>query len=188
VKSCGHLLACAEQLRLRLDVTTRSSADPVDLGAQSDLIGAPVSKAEAVMLDYQALWFAADDQAGQRKKERAVPGATWLATMSLGLLRLTGDGRTAQATLWHQLPGAKVMLWPLWRQPLGGQAVQALIEHPAIVPIARPERNQRASDITVRNASWGRLGIMGVYAATRIRAEGQKGQRVLTPISVRVVN
>jgi hypothetical protein len=141
---------------------------------------------KALMLDYQALWFAADDQAGKRQQERGVPGATWLATMSLRLLRLTGNGHTAQATLWHQMRGRNVMLWPLWRQPLGTQAVQALIEHPAIVPVPQPDGKRGASEVAVRNASWRRLGIMGVYAATRIRAEGQKSQRVLTPIPVRV--
>jgi hypothetical protein len=140
---------------------------------------------KALMLDYQALWFAADDPAGQGRQERGVPGATWLATMSLRLLRLTGDGQTAHATLWHQMGSRKMMLWPLWREPLGIQAVQALIEHPAIAPATQPDGKQSASDVAVRTASWRRLGVMNVYAATRIRAEGQKSQRFLTPIPVR---
>lgn len=147
-----------------------------------------VPETKALMLDYQAMWYAADDPAGQRGQERGVPGAIWLATMSLGLLRLTGSSHSARATLWHQLDARGVMLWPLWRLPLTMQAVQALIEHPAIVLAAQQNGLHGAPAVAVRNGSWRCLGVIGVYAATRIRAEGQKSQRVLTPIPVRATD
>lgn len=141
-----------------------------------------------LMLDYQALRFAADHERGKRGEERGVPGATWLATMSLKALRLTGDGHSARATLWHQAGARQVMIWPLWRQPLGIPAAQALIEHPAIVPVAQPTSELQGAEVAVRATAWQRLGIIGVYAATRIRAEGQKSQRALTPIPIRVTD
>jgi hypothetical protein len=144
-----------------------------------------VPGSKPLMLDYQASWYAADDPAGQRGQERGVPGATWLATMALSLLRLTGDSNSARSTLWHRLGDRQVMLWPLWRQPLSASSVQALIEHPMISPVQLPDE-QDDGKITVRPAGWRCLGILGVYAAARMRAEGQKSQRVLTPSPVRV--
>jgi hypothetical protein len=143
---------------------------------------------KALMLDDQAMWYAADDAAGQRGQERGVPGAIWLATMSLRLMRLTGDGHSAHGTLWHRAGGRQVMLWPLWRQPLGKHGAQALIEHPAIVPVTPADSEQGAAEVTVRNSGWRCLGILGVYGAQRVRAPGQKSQRVLTPVPVRVID
>lgn len=65
-------------------------------------------------------------------KNLGVPGATWLALMSVPQMRLTGDGTYQRATLFQRpARGRETMVWPLWRRPLAVAAVRALIEHPA---------------------------------------------------------
>lgn len=127
-------------------------------------------------LDHHVISSAADDPLGRTGTESGVPGATWLATMALPLLRVAGDGQHVTATLWHRAGRRTVMLWPLWRQPLDAPAVQALIEHPCLVP----------TDPTpaVHRANWPALGIFGVYGAERLRVPGQQYLRVLAPIPV----
>jgi hypothetical protein len=127
-------------------------------------------------LDHHALNAAADDPAGRPGAENGVPGATWLATMALPLLRITGDGRNIAATLWHRTGRRHVMIWPLWHQQLDRPAVQALIEHPCLIP-ADPAP-------TIHRTAWQALGIFAVCGAERQQIPGRKFPGVLAPIQV----
>jgi hypothetical protein len=134
-----------------------------------------VDRVNGEYFDHHAINSAADDTLGT-SIERGVPGATWLATMALPLLRATGDGRNVAATLWHRTGRRHIMIWPLWRQPLTALAVQALIEHPCLIP-ADPAP-------AVRRTDWPALGIFGVYGAERQHIPGRKFPGVLAPIPV----
>ncbi|HUY45693.1 MAG TPA: hypothetical protein VMV92_08205 [Streptosporangiaceae bacterium] len=129
-------------------------------------------------LDHHVLNSAADDPGGQPGAERGVPGATWLATMALPLLRIAGDGEQISAALWHRAGRRLVMIWPLWHQPLDLPAVQVMIEHPSLIPVdSRP---------TVRSGSWEALGIFAVYSAERQRITGRNFAGVLAPCPITV--
>jgi hypothetical protein len=127
-------------------------------------------------LDHHVLNSAADDPLGRTAAESGVPGATWLATMALPLLRITGDGENVAATLWYRAARRPVMIWPLWRQQLDLHAVQALIEHPCLTPIDPAP--------TVLRKDWPPLGIFGVYGAERQPIPRRKFPGVLAPIAV----
>ncbi|TDB95021.1 hypothetical protein E1091_10495 [Micromonospora fluostatini] len=131
-------------------------------------------------LDHRVLSSAADHPSGH-STDAGVPGATWLATMSLPLLRLTGTGKLPQATLWHHLAGHRqpVMSWPLWRQPLNLHAIATLLEHPDL----RPHTNSR-NDILIDPAAWPALGVFTAAAAVRQPAEGRRSKGILTPIAI----
>ncbi len=138
-------------------------------------------------LDAQVLNSAADDPLGRTHTERGVPGATWLATMAVPLLRVSGDGQRITATLWHRTSRRHVMLWPLWRRPLDLRAVQVLIEHPCLIPVS-PPGPASPSTVAVKRSSWPRLSIIGVYGAERLRVAGQDYQRPLSPIPVQALD
>jgi hypothetical protein len=127
-------------------------------------------------LDHHVLNSAADDPLGRTAAESGVPGATWLATMALPMLRLTGDGQNIAATLWHRAGRRLVMIWPLWRQQLDLPAVQALIEHPCLIPVDPTP--------AVCRTAWPALGIFGVYGAERQHIPRRKFPGVLAPIAV----
>lgn len=132
-------------------------------------------------LDHRVIASAADDPLGRRGGERGVPGATWLATMSLSLLRITGDGRNVSATLWQRTGRRSLMIWPLWRRPLDRYAVQTLIEHPSLRLITVD------SGVAVRRQDWHALGVFGVYGAERQRIPGRNFAGVLAPVHVQAV-
>ena len=126
-------------------------------------------------LDHRVLNSAADDPGGQ-SAERGVPGATWLATMAIPLLRVTGDGEHIGATLWHRVSRRSIMIWPVWEQPLDLAAIKVLIEHRSLIPVdARP---------AVCSASWPALSIFAVYGAERQRIPGRNFAGVLAPCAV----
>jgi len=127
-------------------------------------------------LDHHVINSAADDPRGRTGAESGVPGATWLATMALPQLRVTGDGQNVAATLWHHTGRRHLMIWPLWRQPLHPPAVQALIEHPRLTP---PDPRP-----TIQRQDWQALGIIGVYGAERQHIPGRNFAGVLAPIPV----
>jgi hypothetical protein len=129
-------------------------------------------------LDHHVINSAADDPAGQAGSERGVPGATWLATMAVPLLRLAGDGEQIAATMWHRPGRRHLMIWPLWHQPLDLPAVQVMIEHPSLIPID--------SKPTVRSGSWEALGIFAVYGAERQQIHNRKFAGVLAPCPISV--
>jgi hypothetical protein len=127
-------------------------------------------------LDHRVLNSAADDPAGRPGAESGVPGATWLATMALPMLRITGDGRNIAATLWHRTERRHIMIWPLWHQALDRDAVPALIEHPCLTPVSPAP--------AVRRIAWPALGIFAVYGAERQPIRDRKFPGVLAPIQV----
>lgn len=130
-------------------------------------------------LDHRVLRSAADHPEG-KSIEAGVPGATWLAIMALPLLRLTGNGSSPAATLWHNLPGRRepLMTWPLWRQPLDPTAIQVIIEHPAL----RPKLDQQGPHVDPRGAA--PLGVFAVAGAERQRVTGRNFAGVLAPMPV----
>lgn len=128
-------------------------------------------------LDHRVLNSAADDPGG-RSAERGVPGATWLATMAIPLLRLSGDGERVQATLWHRVSARDFMIWPLWEQPLDCSAITVLIEHPSFRPLDQ--------EPTIRSDSWADLGVFAVYGGERQRIPGRNFAGVLAPCRVAV--
>ena len=131
-------------------------------------------------LDHRVLNSPADHPRGAKSAERGVPGATWLATMALPLLRLTGDGQHVQATLWHRHGQRHIMIWPLWQRPLDAHAVQVLLEHPTLKPAA--------PGLGVRSTDWSQLGIFAVHAAERERLpDTDKFAGVLAPLRVGVI-
>ncbi|MEV5694272.1 type I-G CRISPR-associated protein, Cas3-extension family [Micromonospora globbae] len=134
-------------------------------------------------LDHRVLHSATDHPRGEPGSEHGVPGATWLAIMALPLLRLAGNGTTATATLWRPLSGRRrIMLWPLWRQPLDLTATTALIEHPNLNPTSDGNR------ITVLRNKASALGVFAVAAAHRRPVEGRKSAGVLVPLPVTLID
>ncbi len=130
-------------------------------------------------LDHRVLNSAADDPAG-RSAERGVPGATWLATMAIPMLRVTGDGERIQATLWYRVSRRSFMIWPLWEQPLDRSAITVLIEHPCLTPVG--------DGPAVSATKWPDLGIFAVYGAERQRIPNRKFAGVLAPRAVAVTS
>jgi hypothetical protein len=126
-------------------------------------------------LDHRVIRDAADHPSG-KSVEAGVPGATWLATMALPLLRLTGDGTRPNATLWHSDARRSVMLWPLWRQTLDQHAVRILLQHAAVRPIA-------IDPLRVNKERLRPLGVFEVCGAER-QHEGRKSAGVLAPVTV----
>jgi hypothetical protein len=128
--------------------------------------------------DHRAINSAADDPGGRAGAERGVPGATWLATMAIPLMRLAGDGQRIEATLWYRVGRRSVMIWPLWDRPLTVPAIRVLIEHPCLTPI---------DDLpTIDGSAWPALGIFAVYGAERQEIPRRKFAGVLAPRSVEV--
>jgi hypothetical protein len=133
-------------------------------------------------LDHRVLRSAADHPAG-RSVEAGVPGATWLATQALPLLRLTGDGHTPAATMWHRLGRRNLMIWPLWRPALDKHAIIVLLEHPLLRPT--PVNGTSSSpEPRVDRRKLKPLGAFEVCGAERQLIEGRKNAGVLAPITV----
>lgn len=138
-------------------------------------------------LDHRAMWDAAEDGSGTTGSMRGVPGATWLALMSYPLMRTTGSIRKRPATSgWHELRDGRrpvdELRLPVWRQPLGPEAVVALIEHPALAPDS-PRRvdepaGERDPEVS-RQRDREMLGVIHVCRARRWQPTGGKSAGVL---------
>lgn len=128
-------------------------------------------------LDHHVINSAADDPGGRAGAERGVPGATWLATMALPLLRIAGDGERITATLWHRVGRRLVMIWPLWHEPLDLPAIQVMIEHPCLMPTGEDR-------LAVHSGIWEALGIFAVCGAERQRITGRNFAGVLAPCPI----
>lgn len=133
-------------------------------------------------LDHRVLRSAADHPAG-RSSEAGVPGATWLATQALPLLRLTGDGQTPAATMWHRVGRRNVMIWPLWRPPLDQHAVRVLLEHPLLRP-APVNGPSSLPSLRVDRRKLEPLGVFAICGAERQLIEGRKNAGILAPLAV----
>jgi hypothetical protein len=131
-------------------------------------------------LDHRVLNSAADDPAGRARAERGVPGATWLATMAIPLLRVAGDGQRTTAALWHRLAGRAVMIWPLWDEPLDLAAIRVMIEHPSLRPLTGRDAPM------VRSETWSALKVFAVHGAERQRIPGRNFAGVLAPRPIAV--
>jgi hypothetical protein len=127
-------------------------------------------------LDHRVINSAADDPGGRAGAERGVPGATWLATMAIPMLRVTGGGKQIDATLWYHIGRRWIMIWPLWEAPLDATAIQVLIEHPCLAPVDPAPK--------VRGDTWPALGIFAVYGSERQRIPGRNFAGVLAPVPV----
>ncbi|MFI7243386.1 type I-G CRISPR-associated protein, Cas3-extension family [Streptomyces qinglanensis] len=133
-------------------------------------------------LDHRVLNSAADDPSGE-SLELGVPGATWLATMALPLLRLTGDGARVRATPWHRIARRPVMIWPLWREPLPLTGFRPLLDHPALRPDEKAPRDRPPS---LNPTPWPLLTIFTASAAHRVPVPGRKSAGVLTPLTLNI--
>jgi CRISPR-associated endonuclease/helicase Cas3 len=124
-------------------------------------------------LDHRVLRSAADDAEGRTGQEAGVPGATWLATMALPLLRHVGDGTWPRTVLWHRTQRREIMLWPLWRDQLDLHAIKCLLDHPVF---------QQATP-TPTSQDLAPLGVFTICGAERQRIPGRNFDGVLAPIT-----
>lgn len=127
-------------------------------------------------LDHRAIWDSSDDGRGKAEM-RGVPGATWLALMSYPLWTTTAAGSRTRTSGWHTVRqgrrSVEELRLPLWRAPLGPDAVRALVEHPAL------------------DGEWGdidhdKLRLLGVFHVCRARRRptaGGKSLGVLVPLT-----
>ena len=158
-------------------------------------------------LDHQSYLDAGESPDG-KAYGYGVPGATWLATMALPLLFLTGDGRQRASTFWRRTPdGREIMLWPLWQPPIGVDAIKDMaslpnlghprligrgrVVVPRIVQTAGPQPHafdgEPSWDPTAAQPDqWDleRLGVIEVWAADRLRRTGIKHAGWLAPLEV----
>lgn len=135
-------------------------------------------------LDHRAMWDATQD-GGARSGMRGVPGATWLALMSLPMLRTTGSGSGRPASSgWHTVAHGRrhvdELRLPVWEQPLRPASVVALIEHPALAPPRRPS-GSAASLERFHERELRALGVIHVCRARR--SPGLKSDGVLTTVT-----
>lgn len=124
-------------------------------------------------LDHRVLRSAADDSEGRTGQESGVPGATWLATMSLPLLRHTGDGTWPKSVLWYRSDRGQVMRWPLWHNSLDLHAIKCLLDHPELQAALRSS----TTDLTP-------LGVFAICSAERQRIPGRNFAGVLAPATL----
>lgn len=121
-------------------------------------------------LDHRAL-FDATDAGGGQAVMRGVPGATWLALMSYPLFRTTAIGRRTATSGWHVQDRKNTLVLPIWRQPLGVDAVTALVEHPIFAA--------KAVGITPAMRD---LGVIDLCRARRRQQPGSKSAGVLSSL------
>lgn len=127
-------------------------------------------------LDSRAVWGSGDDGRGEPQM-RGVPGATWLALMSYPLWTTTADSSHPHSSGWHRFPEGRRQRWelrlPLWQEPLGPDAVKALVEHPALA----------GGWDDVDQGMLRLLGIVHVCRARRWPSPGGKSAGVLAVVS-----
>ena len=117
-------------------------------------------------LDHRAMWEAIDDAQG-RPQMRGVPGATWLALMTLPMWLTTDCRGRARSSGWHTVRKGRrtqqELRLPLWREPLGPDGVRALVEHPAL--------EGQWGDL-----DWARLRLLGVFHVARAHRRETTGK------------
>lgn len=128
-------------------------------------------------LDNQALFLAADASNGKASR-RGVPGATWLALMALPLTLTTATNASSPiSTGWHIVGASRsqrrLLLYPLWTEPLTPEAAIGLMEHPLLPVFASGAAGDQLR----------RYSIFQVCAAERQKPEGDKSAGILTPTS-----
>jgi hypothetical protein len=123
-----------------------------------------------VNLDARAIRDAAFSTEG--KPENAdVPGATWLALMSVPFFPLSGDGTHPFAVGWLSArPGGRPrdLCWPVWRIPLDRTAISVLLAHPLVRAAANKKRPSRLSRLS-------QLGVEAVLRSSRATLTNSDG-------------
>lgn len=126
-------------------------------------------------LDHRVLFDAADAGNGESRM-RGVPGATWLALMSLPYFPVTATSREPTSHGWQRPDGRRSrrqFVYPLWEQPLDGRTIPVLLGHPLW-------RNARERDKAPAGAA--ALGVFHVCRATRLQPAGSKSAGYLQRI------
>jgi hypothetical protein len=120
--------------------------------------------------DHRVLRSAADHPSG-KSTEAGVPGATWLATQALPLLRVSGDGQAPAATLW--LPG-----------PMGApfRAITRLTEPGSIAASSSPTRPTRTGPLSPGLRSRAPLRLDGLVQAGVVAELLSPGLRSRAPL------
>lgn len=127
-------------------------------------------------LDHHVIRSAADRSEGE-SIEAGVPGATWLALMSLPLFPAWSDGGRPLAGGWQPRRRKRPLLaWPLWAPALDLVAVTSLVTHPAL----RIDPGERDTDRVVEVQRLRALGVFHVAAADRQAIAGRNFAGVLT--------
>lgn len=88
----------------------------------------------------------------------AVPGATWLALMSVPFFGHVGDNGRPEAVGWRTVRRGgrpRELVWPVWRMPLDRAAIDVLLAHPEVT---------RVTSISPDDDVPGRLRVLGVDA------------------------
>jgi len=122
-------------------------------------------------LDDRALRDAAS-MTGGKADNAAVPGATWLALMSVPFFRQVGDGRRPGSVGWQKVGRVgrpRELVWPVWEQLLDRPAVEILFAHPSVVRVTtRRDLTQTATrEVEGERRRLRALGVVAVCAATR---------------------
>jgi hypothetical protein len=115
-------------------------------------------------LDTRALHDATTTGHGQ-PQNTSVPGATWLALMSLPLFPHAGEGPGGTVG-WTTGKAGPTFRWPVWTRPLDLWAVTALI---ALPQIARPDLTAAAA------AEMRAFGVIARCSSSRRRLPKQAG-------------
>lgn len=130
-------------------------------------------------LDHHVLRSAADSTEG-KSVERGVPGATWLALMSLPWFPVWSDGQQPLAGGWQARRRRRPLLvWPLWSPALDAVAAPGLATH----PLLRADATRGQPPIIDLDALRP-LGVFLVCAAERQSISGRNFAGVLTAVPV----
>lgn len=138
-------------------------------------------------LDHHALRSATDRTDG-KSNEAGVPGATWLAVMSLPMWPTYGTGsHKPLAGGWQRVGRRSVFVWPLWSDALDIDAVRAVATLPGLrVQPTENDRNKSWSEVSVNLSPLRPYSIFLVQAAHRHQIEGRNFAGVLAPVPVRL--
>lgn len=130
-------------------------------------------------LDHHVLRSAADSAEG-KSVERGVPGATWLALMSLPWFPVWSDGRQPLAGGWQARQRSRpLFVWPLWSPPLDAVAASALVAHPTL---RADSGHDRLLSLDLKGLR--PLGVFLACAAERQSISGRNFAGVLTAVPI----
>jgi hypothetical protein len=160
----------------------RGSAD-VSTGWKQD----PTNGYTGAKLDSRAIRGSETSTAGEPRNAGA-PSPTWLAAMAFRMFPLTDDGGSIRTAGWQQPYRPKqepawprgAFVWPVWRLPLGPEAVRVVLNHPSlslVVDHGQKNRLRLAGESYLRA-----LGVYRVFASPRLtekRGDGPLGPAVL---------
>lgn len=116
-----------------------------------------------------------------------IPGATWLALMSIPLFRQVGDGRFGESVGWQRDRRAvrpRRLVWPIWTEPRSLAAIEVLLSHPDVVSAARaPAEHRQGGKSRARSvSSLEALGVTAVCSARRVPLGNADGPLQATEI------